>query len=85
MHWYQAVEDHPKYWEAISSALAIGWLDIVVCILFDWNLIGALECALLHENMSLSEILFLYRVGNVHMIQVSFAGEVVALAWILSI
>lgn len=28
----QAVEDDPKYWEAISSALAIGWLDVVVCV-----------------------------------------------------
>lgn len=28
----QAVEDDPKYWEVVSSALAIGWLDIVVCI-----------------------------------------------------
>jgi nuclear pore complex protein Nup85 len=26
----QVVEDNPKYWEAISSALAVGWLDIVV-------------------------------------------------------
>ncbi|CAI9093545.1 OLC1v1029059C1 [Oldenlandia corymbosa var. corymbosa] len=29
----QAVEDHPKYWEAISSALAIGWLEVVVKLL----------------------------------------------------
>ncbi|KAM7493328.1 hypothetical protein LguiB_027937 [Lonicera macranthoides] len=26
----QVVEDDPKYWEAISSALAVGWLDIAV-------------------------------------------------------
>ncbi|XP_052211367.1 nuclear pore complex protein NUP85 [Diospyros lotus] len=29
----QAMEDDPKYWEAISSALAVGWLDIAVKIL----------------------------------------------------
>jgi len=26
----QVIEDNPKYWEVISSALAVGWLDIVV-------------------------------------------------------
>ena len=26
----QAIEDDPKYWEVISSALAVGWLEIVV-------------------------------------------------------
>ncbi|KAE8693632.1 Nuclear pore complex protein NUP85 [Hibiscus syriacus] len=29
----QVVEDDPKYWEVISSALAVGWLDIVVKML----------------------------------------------------
>ncbi|KAH6774234.1 nuclear pore complex Nup85-like protein [Perilla frutescens var. hirtella] len=29
----QAVENDPEYWEAISSALAVGWLDIVVKML----------------------------------------------------
>ncbi|XP_010275714.1 PREDICTED: nuclear pore complex protein NUP85 isoform X2 [Nelumbo nucifera] len=29
----QAVEDNPKYWEGISSALAVGWLEIVVKLL----------------------------------------------------
>ncbi|CAK9184884.1 unnamed protein product [Ilex paraguariensis] len=29
----QAVEDDPKYWEAITSALAVGWLEIVVKLL----------------------------------------------------
>ncbi|KAK2981337.1 hypothetical protein RJ640_012269 [Escallonia rubra] len=29
----QAVEDDPRYWEAISSALAVGWLDIAVKLL----------------------------------------------------
>ncbi|XP_024986619.1 nuclear pore complex protein NUP85 [Cynara cardunculus var. scolymus] len=29
----QAVEDEPAYWQAISSALAVGWLDIVVKLL----------------------------------------------------
>uniref|UniRef100_A0A2P2KFQ3 Nuclear pore complex protein Nup85 n=2 Tax=Rhizophora mucronata TaxID=61149 RepID=A0A2P2KFQ3_RHIMU len=29
----QAVEDDPKYWEVISSALAVGWLEIVVKML----------------------------------------------------
>lgn len=26
----QVIEDEPKYWEVMSSALAVGWLDIVV-------------------------------------------------------
>lgn len=26
----QVIEDDPKYWEVMSSALAIGWLEIVV-------------------------------------------------------
>ncbi|GAB2275768.1 Nucleoporin nup85 [Dionaea muscipula] len=30
---FQATEDNPKYWEGISSALAVGWLDIVVKLL----------------------------------------------------
>ncbi|KAE8688983.1 Nuclear pore complex protein NUP85 [Hibiscus syriacus] len=29
----QVVEENPKYWEVISSALAVGWLDIVVKML----------------------------------------------------
>ncbi|GMG99077.1 hypothetical protein Nepgr_000917 [Nepenthes gracilis] len=29
----QTIEDNPKYWEGISSALAVGWLDIVVKLL----------------------------------------------------
>ncbi|XP_047325909.1 nuclear pore complex protein NUP85 [Impatiens glandulifera] len=29
----QAIENDPKYWEAISSALAVGWLDVVVKLL----------------------------------------------------
>lgn len=29
----QVVEDDPTYWEAISSALAVGWLDIAVKLL----------------------------------------------------
>nr|XP_043613650.1 nuclear pore complex protein NUP85 [Erigeron canadensis] len=29
----QAVENEPAYWQAISSALAVGWLDIVVKLL----------------------------------------------------
>ncbi|XP_073147323.1 nuclear pore complex protein NUP85-like [Henckelia pumila] len=29
----QAVENDPEYWEAMSSALAVGWLDIVVKLL----------------------------------------------------
>ncbi|KAJ4708083.1 Nuclear pore complex protein Nup85 [Melia azedarach] len=29
----QVIEDDPKYWEVISSALAVGWLDIVVKLL----------------------------------------------------
>ncbi|KAF5195893.1 Nuclear pore complex protein nup85 [Thalictrum thalictroides] len=28
-----AIEDDPKYWEGLSSALAVGWLDIVVKLL----------------------------------------------------
>jgi len=27
----QAIEDDPKYWDGLSSALAVGWLEIVVC------------------------------------------------------
>ncbi|THG20083.1 hypothetical protein TEA_000636 [Camellia sinensis var. sinensis] len=29
----QAIEDDPKYWEAMSSPLAVGWLDIAVKML----------------------------------------------------
>ncbi|KAH9761237.1 nuclear pore complex protein NUP85 [Citrus sinensis] len=29
----QVIEDEPKYWEVMSSALAVGWLDIVVKLL----------------------------------------------------
>ncbi|KAF8407088.1 hypothetical protein HHK36_006213 [Tetracentron sinense] len=29
----QAIEDDPKYWEGISSALAVGWLEIAVKLL----------------------------------------------------
>lgn len=32
-HWIlQAVEKDPKYWDVLSAALAVGWLDIVVCV-----------------------------------------------------
>lgn len=27
----QVIEDDPKYWDVLSSALAVGWIDIVVC------------------------------------------------------
>ncbi|KAL3498497.1 hypothetical protein ACH5RR_041229 [Cinchona calisaya] len=44
----QSVEDHPKYWEAISSAVAIGWLDIGVKLLrlhgsYDFDQLGSRE------------------------------------------
>lgn len=26
----QVIEDDPRYWEVLSSALAAGWLDVVV-------------------------------------------------------
>ncbi|XP_027183264.1 nuclear pore complex protein NUP85 [Coffea eugenioides] len=44
----QAVEDHPKYWEAISSTLAIGWLEIGVKLLrlhgsYDFDQLGSRE------------------------------------------
>lgn len=29
----QAIEDDPKYWDCLSSALALGWLDIVIKLL----------------------------------------------------
>lgn len=29
----QAIEDDPKYWDGLSSALAVGWLEIVVKLL----------------------------------------------------
>lgn len=29
----QTIEDDPKYWEGLASALAVGWLDIVVKLL----------------------------------------------------
>ncbi|KAI9192513.1 hypothetical protein LWI28_023943 [Acer negundo] len=29
----QVIEDHPKFWEVVSSALAVGWLEIVVKLL----------------------------------------------------
>lgn len=28
----QTVEEDPKYWDVLSAALAVGWLDIVVCV-----------------------------------------------------
>lgn len=30
----QVVEEDPNYWDALSSALAIGWLETVVRIIF---------------------------------------------------
>lgn len=30
----QVVEDDPKYWEVISSALAVGWLEVVVSSIY---------------------------------------------------
>lgn len=30
----QVVEEDPNYWDAMSSALAVGWLETVVSILF---------------------------------------------------
>jgi hypothetical protein len=30
----QVIEDNTKYWEVISSALAVGWLDVVVSSFF---------------------------------------------------
>ncbi|XP_076886422.1 nuclear pore complex protein NUP85-like [Bidens hawaiensis] len=44
----QAVENEPAYWQAISSALAVGWLDIVVKLLrlhgsYQLNQLGSRE------------------------------------------
>jgi hypothetical protein len=33
----QVIEDNTKYWEVISSALAVGWLDVVVSSFFFKN------------------------------------------------
>lgn len=30
---FQVVEEDPNYWDAMSSALAVGWLETVVSIL----------------------------------------------------
>lgn len=29
----QVIEDDPEYWEGISSALSVGWLEVVVSYL----------------------------------------------------
>ncbi|XP_058222651.1 nuclear pore complex protein NUP85 isoform X1 [Rhododendron vialii] len=44
----QAIEDDDKYWEAISSALAVGWLDVAVKMLrlhgsYQLNQVGSRE------------------------------------------
>ncbi|GFQ07002.1 nuclear pore complex protein nup85 [Phtheirospermum japonicum] len=44
----QAVENDPKYWEVLSSALAVGWLDVVVKLLrlhgsYSFDQLGARE------------------------------------------
>lgn len=31
----QAIEDDPRYWEVMSSALSVGWLEIVVRTFWD--------------------------------------------------
>lgn len=30
----QAIEDDPRYWEVMASALSVGWLEIVVSTFF---------------------------------------------------
>ncbi|CAJ1972241.1 unnamed protein product [Sphenostylis stenocarpa] len=31
--WHQVIEDDPRYWDLLSSALSVGWLEIVVKML----------------------------------------------------
>lgn len=40
----QVVEEDPNYWEAIASALSVGWLGTVVRIYF-WMDINHQQCA----------------------------------------
>lgn len=48
----QVVEDDPKYWEVMSSALAVGWLDIVVSGLI-------VRCSFIaYNDESMMDILF---------------------------
>lgn len=43
----KVVEDDSKYWEVVSSALAVGWLQIVVSS-FESRLCCGLSCVTLH-------------------------------------
>lgn len=40
----QVIEDNPRYWEVIGSALAVGWLEIVVSIFLKF---GTFICRIL--------------------------------------
>ncbi|KAI4316102.1 hypothetical protein L6164_024116 [Bauhinia variegata] len=42
----QVIEDDPKYWEVISSSLAVGWLDIVVKMLAYMDLASWISSAI---------------------------------------
>lgn len=69
----QVIEDDPRYWEVMSSALSVGWLDIVVskvsCIsdIFFCSIL----CSIVNKEFVLSMF--------------SLAGENAAVAWILPI
>lgn len=49
----QVIEDEPKYWEVMSSALAVGWLDIVVSSFrFRFRYFGVLHSPALSDMVS---------------------------------
>lgn len=79
----QVIEDDPIYWEVILSALAVGWLEIVVCsfcspvLLFYQFLSFLLFGSVFHSNKNSDK-------KNLISSSCAFTGEIAEVTWILS-
>lgn len=77
----QVIEDDPKYWEVISSALAVGWLDIVVS---DFRVLFTTYWYFTSQNNAGHDKFLLWNMYDCLGIFFVLAGEIAALAWVLS-
>lgn len=81
----QVIEDDPKYWEVISSALAVGWLEIVVRSFYSPVLLFY-QIPFIFAILRILYFIQIYYSDKMDLITSSctFAGENAEVTWILS-
>lgn len=78
----QVVEEDPNYWEAIASALSVGWLGTVVSI----SLLDGYQPSEVTFEFCCLLVISGFCLRSIHKsIVANFTGKTAALAWLLPV